>query len=74
MNQKYEWLNIQIDRMQAERSILPRAANGEYMPGIEDIAMLQMAAQMKALRPGAGSPRPDFLTDLRARMLAVVED
>lgn len=69
MESSLNWLNDQIDRMQAGKR--PHAP--QYAAGTEDraeaAAMLQMAAQLNAVRPGAGHPDTNFVSSLRARLL-----
>jgi hypothetical protein len=72
METKFDWLNTQIDHMQADERLTPNVSEAGYRPGREDIELLVMAAELKSLRPGAGEPRPEFLSDLRVRMLAAV--
>ena len=69
MDPKLDWLNNQIDLMQADKSLNPHSIPA-YEPVAEDIAMLQVAARLHASRPGACVPAADFLERLRARMLA----
>lgn len=71
MDLKLDWLNNQIDFMQADKGLDPHGSAG-YEPDPEDIAMLQVAARLNASRPGAGAPGGDFIEQLRARMLASV--
>ncbi len=71
MDLKLDWLNGQIDLMQADRSLAQHVIAG-YEPDAEDIEMLQMATRLNASRPNAATPDVDFLTSLRARMLASV--
>jgi hypothetical protein len=69
MDPKFDWLNDQINLMQADKSLDPHTSPG-YEPDAEHIAMLQVAARLHASRPGAGTPDGHFLDSLRARMLA----
>ena len=75
MNPQLDWLNDQIDHMQAGKSLqssLDYMLEGE--PG-ELMAMLQMAAQLNSLRPGAMRPDAGFIAGLRERvMVACGED
>jgi hypothetical protein len=67
-------LNNYIDRLQADAS--PGAhgtwrddgAKGQQV-GL-DVAMLQMAAHLNSMRPGANVPNKGFVTQLRSRVLA----
>ena len=69
---EFEILNTRIERMQADRSFRDIGPwNSERMS--EEVAMLQMAAHLNSLRPGADTPCPDFVSSLRARMLGAVE-
>ena len=61
MNPKYEWLNEQIDRMQADERLNPRPEDGRYEPNVEDLRMLQVAVLFNSRRPGKGTPRPEFV-------------
>ena len=59
LNLEIDWLNSQIDLMQAGRSLRPAGPVKLDEPG-ESIAMLRMAAQLNSLRPGALDPDPVF--------------
>ncbi len=69
MESSLDWLNDQVDRMQAGKR--PHAS--QHTTGTEDraeaVAMLQMAAQLNAARPGACEPDANFVSSLRARLL-----
>jgi hypothetical protein len=71
MDLKLDWLNSQVDLMQADKGLNPHTVVG-YEPDADDLAMLQMAARLNASRPGAGTPGEDFIERLRVRMLASV--
>lgn len=73
MDTRVEWLNNQIERMQADLHLLPRDPELRYEPDEEDLAVLQMAALFNSLRPDAGQPQQSFLSDLRSCVLAVAE-
>ena len=70
MKSRIDWLNNQIDRLRADESISSPAAYPESGLSAEDASMLQMAAHLNSLRPGASDLDPTFVADLRARMLA----
>ena len=72
MDLRLDWLNEQIDLMQADRRLDPLGSATGYRPDTGDLAALRMAAQLHASRAGAGRPDPDFLVGLRARVLAYV--
>ena len=79
MKNKLERLNGYIDGLHAgyplQRVMSPaqrlRAESGP--PGIaqnDEVEIMQFAALLAALRPGAARPDPEFLVGLRSRMLA----
>jgi hypothetical protein len=72
MDLRFEWLNEQIDLIQADKRLNPGAGKSGYMPDAGDLTALRMAVKLNAARPGAGKPDPDFLAGLRARVLAAV--
>jgi hypothetical protein len=71
MESSLDWLNDQVDRMQAGKR--PHAP--QYTTDTEDraeaVAMLQMAAQLNAVRPGTCQPDTNFVNSLRARLLDI---
>ncbi|HYO50753.1 MAG TPA: hypothetical protein VEW94_12955 [Chloroflexia bacterium] len=71
MESSLDWLNDQVDRMQAGKR--PHAP--QYTTDTEDraeaVAMLQMAAQLNAVRPGTCQPDANFVSSLRARLLDI---
>lgn len=71
MESSLDWLNDQVDRMQAGKR--PHAP--QYTTDTEDraeaVAMLQMAAQLNAVRPGTCQPDANFVNSLRARLLDI---
>ena len=73
MNPRIDWLNGQIDRMQAGRGMAAIDLAIGDAPG-ETIALLQMAAQLNSLRPGALEPAPGFLAGLRERVLSACDE
>jgi hypothetical protein len=73
MEPHYDWLNVQIERLQADRSVRPgntrkRVPGVDYEPDSGDVALLRMAAHFNGLRPGALTPDPGFISDLRSRL------
>lgn len=68
MEPGYEWLNGQIDRMQADRALHPDVPGVEYRPGAGDLSMLKLAAQLNSMRQGASRPDPLFRSRLRDRL------
>ena len=73
MTSKYDWLDSEIDRLQAEKGLSLANDVASDHPTV-CLQLLQMAAQLKSLRPGAADPTPSFLADLRARVLAACEE
>lgn len=71
MEDKFDWLNNQIENMQADMSLLSLGIAG-YEPDDEDLDMLKMAAWLNASRPSVGNPDETFVGNLRARMLSSV--
>jgi len=69
MGVQTEIINKRIDRMQADRSFLGLQAWDDSEQS-DEVEVLRMAAHLNSLRPGAGTPNPDFVASLRARMLA----
>ena len=69
-------LNNYIDRLQADAS--PGAHGTWRTDGSRDqangpdIAMLQMAAHLNSMRPGADVPNARFVTQLRSRVLSEI--
>jgi|GEM_PF-2762835 len=70
-------LNNYIDRLQADASPGARGAHGTWrgdgakgQPLGLDVAMLQMAAHLNSLKPGANVPNMGFVAQLRSRVLA----
>jgi hypothetical protein len=72
MDLRLEWLNQQIDLMQADRSLDAGGAGTGYEPDAGDVSVLRMAAHFNARRAGAGQPDPEFLSSLRARVLTSI--
>lgn len=74
MNSQLDWLNNQIDLLQAGKRPDPLP---DYIlkdgPG-EHLAVLQMAAQLNALRPGAARPDAAFLATLWERVERSIDD
>ena len=68
MKSRIDWLNNQIDRLRADERLSSPDAYPVSGLSAEDAAMLQMAAHLNSLRPGASDPDPRFVADLRARM------
>jgi hypothetical protein len=73
MDAQFDWLNKQIDNMQAGKSLLKGRAPNEYEPSADDVDILGFAARLNALRPGAATPASGFISALRERVLASVE-
>jgi len=69
MNRTIDWLNDQIDHLQADRSLLRPVAANKVCAENEDAALLQIAAHLNSLRPGALDPDLIFLASLKARIL-----
>ena len=71
MGVQTEVINNRVDRMQANRGLFGLQAwdDSEWS---DEVEMLQMAAHLRSLRPGADTPRPEFVASLRARMLASI--
>ena len=74
VNPQLEWLNSQIDRLQAGKSLRPLLDYVLEDEPREYLAMLQMAAQLNSLRRGATCPRPAFIAGLRERVMAGCEE
>ena len=74
MDNKYNWLNDQIERLQAGRGIASAPHTDAYQPDDEDVLMLQMAALLNSGRPGATDPEPGFLERLRGQVIAVLDE
>jgi hypothetical protein len=74
MNPEIERLNDHIDRMQSGKSPLAVETAGGTMVYYDanHIWLLQLAAQLAALRPGAAQPDPAFVSRLRKRVLMEV--
>ena len=73
MDRKLNWLNAQIDRMQADTGIARSLAGVAYELDENDIQLLQMAARMRATRPEAAKPTTIFRATLLDRMMRVIE-
>ena len=68
MNPKYEWLDKQIDHMQADERLDAYARSG-FEPKAEDISLVQMASFFSSQQQGKSKPRQEFLDSLRDRIL-----
>lgn len=73
MDSKYDWLNSQIDRLQAGMALSVSLPGVEHRPGAEDIGLLRMAARLSAARPGRAELDPAFKAQLGARVRAAAE-
>jgi hypothetical protein len=73
MDARLDWLNNQINCMQADRRLTASDPALQYQPDAEDLVLLQMAAQLNSLRPGAVQPDRAFLAGLRSCVLSAVE-
>ena len=73
MGVQTEVINNRIDRMQANRGFFDLQAWDDSARS-DEVEVLQMAAHLKSLRPGASTPRPEFVASLRARMLTAANE
>lgn len=73
MKSRIDWLDGEIERMHAGRRLSTAGLVDVGEPG-EAIAILQMAARLNSLRPGALEPDPGFLAGLRDRVLVACEE
>jgi hypothetical protein len=68
---RMEWLNENIERMLAgKRPYTPEHWMVRERIIERDVDLLQQAARLNSLRPGAVQPDPGFVLRLRERMLA----
>lgn len=70
MDPRYDWLNIQVDRLQAGETLRRDISRVAYEPRDVDATLLEMAAKLNGLRPGASCPDRAFVVDLRNRVKA----
>jgi hypothetical protein len=66
MDPRYDWLNRQIDTLQAGKS--PKRCLADLANEVEagDIALLMVAARLNGLRAQAARPDPVFVAGLRS--------
>ena len=66
---RIDWLNDSIERMLAGKSpIAPSQWQSAERIIERDVALLEQAASLNSLRPGASDPDPRFMVQLRDRI------